>query len=360
MFRKKSNIIKIIFILIALIVSFFYGAGVAVYKWFPFKEILMVKQIVIAKKTVFDVSINHQKNQTFTSYLDHRNLLKESVIVGNELINITQKPRDEMSDLLKIKIYGLTVSGVLTKAINSKKCLRIYIQGHGGDPFKFEYHNELLDSFIEEGCDTLSLSMVGLGLNRGNIFFPTHSGNMKLNEELAADHRFYSFFYDSSRPQLDPLSLFLSPHYYLINHLINEYEDTTILGISGGGWYTVWLAALMPEINRSISYAGSLPNEYRKYIENLGDWEDTQSHVYGITNYWWLYRLMTIDEEGNPNRNAILVYNSLDECCYRDPSATHFQKQIESLNWQNLSVIIDKEKDHVMNANLVKKIFQNK
>jgi len=360
MFRKKFNIIKIIFILIALIVSFFYGAGVSVYKWFPFEEILIVKQIVIPKKTVFDVSINHQKNQTFTSYLNHRNELKKSVIVGNELINITQEPRDEMSDLLKIKIYGLTVSGVLTKAINSKKCLRIYIQGHGGDPFKFEYHNELLDSFIKEGCDTLSLSMVGIGLNSGNISFPTHFGNMNLNKQQAAIHILYSFFYDSSRPQLDPLSLFLSPHYYLINHLINEYEDTAILGISGGGWYTVWLAALMPEINRSISYAASLPSEYRKYIENIGDWEDTQSHVYGKTNYWWLYRLMTIDEEGNPNRNAILVYNSLDKCCYRDPAATHFQKEIESLNWQNLSVIIDEERDHVMNVNLVKKIFQNR
>jgi hypothetical protein len=264
-----------------------------------------------------------------------------------------------MSDLLKIKIYGLTVSGVLTKAIDSKKCLRIYIQGHGGDPFKFEYHNELLNSFIEEGCDTLSLSMVGLGLNRSKTSFPTRFGNIRLNEEQAANHRLYSFFYDSSRPQLDPLSLFLTPHYYLINHLINEYEDTTILGISGGGWYTVWLAALMPKINRSISQSGSLPNEYRKYIENLGDWEDTQSHVYSTTNYWWLYRLMTIDEEGNPNRNATLVYNSLDECCYRDPSASHFQKQIEILNWQNLSVIIEIEKEHKMNVGLIKKILQN-
>ena len=359
MFIKKSNIIKIIFILIALIISFFYGAGVAVYKWFPFKEIIMVKQIIIPKKTVFDVdvSVNRLKNQTFTSYLEHRNQLKESVIIGNELIDITQKPRDKTSDFLVIKIYGLKVSGVLTKASNSKKCLRVYIQGHDGDPFKVDFHNELLDWFIEEGCDVLSLSMVGLGLNRGNIFFPTHFGNVKLNEEQAADHRFYSFFYDSSKPQLDPLSLFLSPHYYLINHLINEYEDTAILGISGGGWYTVWLAALMPEINRSISYAGSLPHEYKKYVKNWADWEQSASHIYSITNYWRLYRLMTIDEKGKPNRNATLVYNSLDECCFSDPSATHFQKEIESLNWQNLSVILDNEKEHVMNTDLVKKIF---
>ena len=94
-----------------------------------------------------------------------------------------------------------------------------------------------------------------------------------------------------------PLTLFISPHYNIIKSIINDYEDVSIMGISGGGWYTVWLSALIPKIKSSISYAGSLPIEYRKFEGVGGDWEQQHSQIYNYISYWELYKLMTINEE---------------------------------------------------------------
>ena len=69
------------------------------------------------------------------------------------------------------------------------------------------------------------------------------------------------------------------------------------MGISGGGWYTVWLSALIPEIKFSLSYAGSLPIEYRKFEGISGDWEQQNSQIYNYVSYWELYKLMTIEEK---------------------------------------------------------------
>ena len=81
------------------------------------------------------------------------------------------------------------------------------------------------------------------------------------------------------------------------------------MGISGGGWYTVWLSALIPNIKFSVSYAGSLPMEYRKFEGVGGDWEQQNSQIYDYVSYWELYKLMTLDETGKTNRQAILVFN---------------------------------------------------
>ena len=65
----------------------------------------------------------------------------------------------------------------MTKSLEPKNnCLRIYIQGHEGSPFDFEYHNKILNNFLKDGCDVLSMSMLGIGQNIGKVFFPIRSG----------------------------------------------------------------------------------------------------------------------------------------------------------------------------------------
>jgi len=39
--------------------------------------------------------------------------------------------------------YGIEVNGILFKNGEETDCLVIYSQGHGGDPFRFQYHNIL-------------------------------------------------------------------------------------------------------------------------------------------------------------------------------------------------------------------------
>ena len=53
---------------------------------------------------------------------------------------------------------------------------------------------------------------------------------------------------DESNPNIDGLALMLSGNYYLIEDLIGDYQDSTIIGISGGAWYATILAALLPQI----------------------------------------------------------------------------------------------------------------
>ena len=279
-------------------------------------------------------------------------------VVNNEYSNISKEKISNNSEKIITEIYENKINAILTYSSKSKNCLRIYVQGHGGNPFHYSYHNELLKFFLREGCDFLSMSMLGLGLNEGKFSYPSKYGQIVLNQKMAKEHKNYAFFYDKTNPNLDPLTLFISPHYNIIKSIINDYEDVSIMGISGGGWYTVWLSALIPKIKSSISYAGSLPIEYRKFEGVGGDWEQQHSQIYNYISYWELYKLMTINEKGEINRKAFLIYNDEDDCCFYNPYPEHFKNILDELNWNNLNVIIDKNNTHTMNIKLIKKIYQ--
>jgi hypothetical protein len=260
---------------------------------------------------------------------------------------------------INIKYYGINIKGIFKKSQLDKQCLRIYIQGHQGDPFSHNYHNVLQKSFIDSGCDVLSMSMLGLGLNKGNAVFPSRFGDIFLNETEASNHGNYAFFFDKKNPHLDPLSLFLYPHLRLINAVIedNSYANNiAIMGISGGGWYAVWLAALMPELSTSISYAGSLPMYYRKYYENHGDWEQVYSQLYNKVSYFNLYQLMKSNKLGKPERNAFLIYNNDDSCCFMNPYASHFQSLIKDMD-EFPQIIIDTNSRHTMRPEIISTIL---
>ena len=362
---------KLIFFFLSLLMAVFFiwGVGVGMYKWFPYFYLLETKKILIQNESKDVVNIDtidvdnideHIKSINIESSLSKRNELIKKVILNQNAINISKEKLNNNSEKIITEIYDNQISAILTYAPNSKKCLRIYIQGHGGNPFDYSYHNKLLKFFLNEGCDFLSMSMLGLGFNEGKFSYPSKYGQIILNQKMAKEHQNYAFFYDKKNPNLDPLSLFISPHYKIIKSLDDKYKNISLMGISGGGWYTVWLSALIPKIKSSVSYAGSLPIEYRKFEGIGGDWEQQNSQVYNYVSYWELYKLMTIDDSGKINRRAILVYNDEDDCCFYNPYAEHFKSILDELNWENLDVIIDKRKNHSMNIKLIKKIYQSK
>jgi hypothetical protein len=260
--------------------------------------------------------------------------------------------------IYSFKYYGINLESRLHKVKKKKTCLIIYIQGHDGNPLLFSYHNQIKKD-TEGECDFLSMSMLGLGLNIGNSTFPTHFGEFILNKKQSKNHALYSHFYDKQDTRLDPLSLFLYPHIKTIKQTIDDhkYKDVKLMGISGGGWYVVWLAALMPEIKKSISYAGSLPMEYRKFRENEGDWEQTGSNLYKKTSYFDLYQLMLINEDGSKIRDGILIYNSNDSCCFMNPYASHFKNLINN-DPRFPSIIIDDSNTHTMRPELIFEILK--
>ncbi len=360
------GLIKIIIFLSVIFITFLYGVGVGTYKWFPYDEVRMLKWSITS-----DNRVQSDYDETLNNNLNIEQYISSDLIELREQIKKFIVPELESSVLFiandnKIKIstnyYGIKSKAILTKNFkNKKRCLRIYIQGHGGNPFDYDYHNELIDDFMEAGCDILSMSMLGRGLNKGTVSFPTRLSKMELNSGQAREHGNYSFFYDEKNPQLDPLSLFLYPHIAIINTTIEkfQYEDVLIMGISGGGWYTVWLSALMPTLDESISYAGSLPLAYRKFGGNRGDWEQIYSKLYHKINYLELYQMMLIDEDGVKKRKATLVYNDDDPCCFANPYALAFQKAVNN-NSKFPTIIIDKSDRHLIKPLLIKTIIENK
>lgn len=350
--------------LLLLIGSFSYGIGVGLYRWFPFEEIREVKSSMFDNSERVTLPISLMEIDTNFSKIssDEAILLRENLrqaIIPPQETDVLVTSEDEIV-VVETVYYGVSVRGEYRSALQRSQCLRIYVQGHGGNPNNFEYHNSLVREFIHDGCDVLSLSMLGLGFNTGPASFPTRRyGAINLTSEQATNHGNYSFFYDELNPQLDPLSLFLYPHLRLIDYFLeqNEHDNIAIMGISGGGWYTVWLAALIPELQRAVSYAGSLPLAYS--VAGIhGDWEQTYSPLYRTVSYLELYQLMLRDRFGNQTRSAYLVYNDEDSCCFKDPQASDFKTLVDNLDFYP-TVHIDENNSHTMNVALMLQLLQS-
>lgn len=351
---------KFFFIFLLLLLSFGYGVLVGNYKWFPFEQIRTLKTTFFFHKKSYKVP---EKINTLSEKLSSSEAIKLrdrllKAIVPIDEIDVSVKSNAN-TDILETSYYGLNLRGKLDKAHSRSSCLRIYIQGHGGNPDNFNYYNQLHDNFLSSGCDVLSLSMLGIGLNGGEVSFPTRFGSMELTVDQASHHGNYNFFFDDKNPNLDALSLFLYPHIRLIDYVVNhdEYENIAIMGISGGGWYTVWLAALMPELSLSISYAGSLPLAYRNDKYNHGDWEQVYSPLYKLVSYLQLYQLMLINEIGNQTRQAFLIYNDNDACCFMDPAASDLKARLDNFEFYP-QVIIKEEKFHRMDVPTVLRLLK--
>ncbi|MDO6460161.1 hypothetical protein Q4485_05600 [Granulosicoccaceae sp. 1_MG-2023] len=248
--------------------------------------------------------------------------------------------------------YGIEIKGRLRQAPDSGDCLLVYHQGHGGNPFDFDYHEALWQQARAQGCDMLSLSMLGLGLNAGAASYPSAGvagrTQMTLSAAQAARHGNYAFFRDPALPQTDPLALFLSGPFYLIRSLADDYSSVRMVGISGGGFMTTMLAALMPEIDLSVAYAGSLPKAWRVDAKHHGDWEQVYSALWQELDYWELYLLGTLDSAGQSTRTVHLVHNNADPCCFGDPDATVFAGMMDALALPGVTVQVTASERHAI------------
>ncbi|MDB9908003.1 hypothetical protein OAD39_01480 [Gammaproteobacteria bacterium] len=364
--QKKMRILKFLSIPIFLLAVFSYGFFVGKYNWFPYESLRSLKHTVTGVSSpsmedaapTFNVISGLENKLSIQDIKNLRNNISRYIIPTNQSdISVTN---ENGNNIISTTYYGIISRGYLiSPSENQNNCLRIYVQGHGGSPPKFDYYNQIIDIFSNEGCDVLSLSMIGLGFNEGPASFPSRFGKVSLSLEQAKIHGNYSFFFDIDNPNLDPLSLFLHPHMQIIKYVKDQgdYKNISILGISGGGWYTVWLAALLPELNTSLSYAGSFPLAYRKGTSIHGDWEQIYSNLYSKFSYLELYQLMLANEDGKRTRKSFLIYNDRDDCCFMDPSATNFKDLVDGLDFYP-KVIVDLNNKHSMNVNLVSSLLK--
>ncbi len=231
--------------------------------------------------------------------------------------------------------------------------LVIYLQGHGGSPYEHDYALNILSQVTKRGDSMLLMSMTGLGLNQGPASFSStlfgKDITRKLPKERAAQHQFYAEFRDSTQPDLIDIAIMISGNYHLVKEISESYTDIDIVGVSGGGWYSVFLAALLPEIDNTYSYAGSLPMVYRVIKSNKGDFEQYDSLFWQDYDYYHLYFLSVMDKNNDATRKLHLVYHSKDECCMRDPYASEFKNMMTDFISKRLDVTVLNQRAHKIN-----------
>ena len=280
--------------------------------------------------------------------------IRKRLLVPASLIDVEEKMIGENKVSISASYYGITVNGVLSRNGEKADCLVVYSQGHGGDPFRFQYHNVLRVKVLEQKCDVLSLSMLGLGLNIGASAFPAvlsdNNGWMSLNAEQAHFHENYALFYDKNNPGLDPISLLLSGNHAIISRVMREYSQVSMLGVSGGGWTTTLMSALIPEIQRSMSFAGSLPLFLRTFGSDRGDYEQVMPPLWRAYDYWHFYFLGQLDRNGVENRRVTLVYGNKDKCCFRDPQASIMKEIFDVIG--GVQVLLVESTEHNVNPEL--------
>jgi len=312
-----------------------------------------------------------------------RNHLKNLILLPKNITNIIELEENEFpkhqirrrvpgnSKIFKATYYGISHFGILEKSIDNiptgidkQKKLLVYHQGHGANPYNSDSFLRLKEMFKEKNYDVLSLSMTGLCFNdRQKIWFPVSFTTPKksiiynFNPKMSHVHAIYRYFHDEQLPNISPIALMLSGNYYIINHIIRQYDEVIMIGISGGGWYTSMLSSLIPEIQNSYSFAGSIPKAYRIDNSSIGDWEQTYASIWNDYDYWHFYLLSLFDELGDQKRNHYLIYNNEDPTSFSNPAAKNFNDLVGSLSISGFKSSVLKNDEHVIDIGFVEDVI---
>ena len=187
--------------------------------------------------------------------------------------------------------------------------LAIYCQGHRGDA---RIHGlATIHALRDAGFAVLVVNMPQLGENSA-----LPSGSRSHDSLGGADY---------------PLRYFVEPVMVALNWLclLREWEDVRMVGLSGGGWTTVLVAALDERITSSVAVAGSMPPDLRD--QDPGSYGDLEQRLtYGLELD--LYALAT---------NAVHVFNSEDPCCFPGRLYNGYADAMD-----NLTVIVEDRSAH--------------
>lgn len=202
-------------------------------------------------------------------------------------VELTTDPafRGRLIQQITIQTDDLTSVAYLIHPPTWNGTLAIYHQGHSGD-FR-EYGRATIEGLLDNRYQVLAFSMPMLGLN-------THPFSTSEHSEL--------------RGREHPLRYFIEPVVVALNWAESRYDYARrfMVGLSGGGWTTVVVAAIDERIDASYPVAGTWPHYLRDEFGFFGDYEER------ITpNYLELYLMATY-----PDREQTQVFNEFDPCCF--------------------------------------------
>lgn len=197
---------------------------------------------------------------------------------------------------------GFTSKAYLLWPSSPKGKLVVFHQGHS-DYLSAFGGDATVSFFLERGWTVLALTMPMYGENTGPVTNHDHDAMIALR---------------STALGYDPLRWFLEPVVVSLNyaHSVEQFSDVAMIGISGGGWTTTWIAAIDPRVQFSFPVAGSLPLSQR--IAEFGDAEQYDPAIYSRAGYPDLYVLGAVGQE----RRQLQIFNRYDACCF---GATRYQ-----------------------------------
>jgi pimeloyl-ACP methyl ester carboxylesterase len=201
--------------------------------------------------------------------------------------------------------------------------LFLYHQGHDGDAFAFRAPNVVIRTMLERGYDVAVFSMPGIGWNRiGGNRIKTWDGWGYLADSNDKDHNPFAMI-DTGAGHF--IKFFVEPVLATLDLAFSRqgYASVIMAGHSGGGWTTTVAAALDPQIDVSVSYAGTLPFFARRTRGDRGDAEQFDSAFYRDFPYTLLYELASGGADAH--RVHYQVYHSGDSCCFDGESVAAFQ-----------------------------------
>jgi hypothetical protein len=133
---------------------------------------------------------------------------------------------------------GLTARAYLVRpAIRTRRTLVIYHEGH---VHGFALGRPTIQFFVERGYDVAAVAMP---LYRPNNRPHGWTNHARLNVLPGGG-----------------IAMFLNPAIGVLNHLAREYAAVAMVGLSGGAWTTVMVAALDRRVTRSYHVSGTLPH----------------------------------------------------------------------------------------------------
>ena len=353
--KKHILIPSLIFL---VIIVFFYGLSVGMYKVFPFEFLDSSEDTLSGKITIENNQYVNQPDIDSLIKIDNKSDIDQKRYFLTEFFwdvetlhritsksslpqvesNISDSRYDNFQNLKRIDRltvemeYGINSISYLFIPEKSNEKLILYHQGHGGD---FILGKNTIQFFLDRNFTVLASTMPLVGMNNQPIVEIDGFGKIKLisHEQLK--------FLEANN--FNPMRLFLDPIQINLTFLDKEYDfvQYSMVGLSGGGWITVVYSAIDERISNSFSVAGSMPFYLKVDERDIGDYEQTNIDLYRNVNYLELY-ILSASGDG---RKHVQIFNKNDPCCYSGNGYETYEfvikDKISQLGQGNFQIFVD-------------------
>ena len=353
--KKHILIPSLIFL---VIIVFFYGLSVGMYKVFPYEFLDSSEDTLSGKITIGNNQYVNQPDIDSLIKIDNKSDIDQKRYFLTEFFwdvetlhritfksplpqvesNISDSRYDNFQNLKRIDRltiemeYGINSISYLFIPEKSNEKLILYHQGHGGD---FILGKNTIQFFLDRNFTVLASTMPLVGMNNQPIVEIDGFGKIKL-----ISHEQLKFLEVNN---FNPMRLFLDPIQINLTFLDKEYDfvQYSMVGLSGGGWITVVYSAIDERISNSFSVAGSMPFYLKVDERDIGDYEQTNIDLYRNVNYLELY-ILSASGDG---RKHVQIFNKNDPCCYPGNGYETYEfvikDKISQLGQGNFQIFVD-------------------